>query len=265
MITALMAMIFLGRKQYIHHWLSLLTIVVGIAVVGYVSYAQPKNNSQTEDSEFSLFGVILIFLAMCFMGGMQVVEEKFMSGIELDPYYLVGMEGLWGLLLFAFLLPAMQKFECQGQLCPNGHLENTLAAYQELRENKNAQFYSLCNIISVAGFNVCGVMVTKYASAAQRSTIDACRTFTIWMFMLARGHEKFLIGELCGFVLLVLGTLIYNEIIELPFEALSKNTRRNQALAQKQAENEKQNVAKDTDGSESTRGDDENAPLMQNI
>ena len=36
-ITALMAMFLLGRKQFVHHWLSLITIVFGVAFVGYVS------------------------------------------------------------------------------------------------------------------------------------------------------------------------------------------------------------------------------------
>lgn len=36
-ITAFMAMLFLGRKQYIHHWVSLFVIVSGVAIVGYVS------------------------------------------------------------------------------------------------------------------------------------------------------------------------------------------------------------------------------------
>lgn len=37
LITALMAFIFLGRKQYIHHLLSLLVIVIGVALVGVAS------------------------------------------------------------------------------------------------------------------------------------------------------------------------------------------------------------------------------------
>ena len=34
------------------------------------------------------------------------------------------------------------------------------------------------------------------------------------------GKEKFIWGELLGFILLVLGTLIYNEIIEIPIEKM---------------------------------------------
>jgi len=68
-------------------------------------------------------------------------------------------------------------------------------------------------------------MITKYASAAQRSTVDTCRTLIIWLFFLSIGKEKFLVGELVGFFLLIIGTLAYNEIIELPF--LKENTKAN--------------------------------------
>lgn len=41
------------------------------------------------------------------------------------------------------------------------------------------------------------------------------------------GTEHFLVGELAGFVLLVLGTLVYNEIIEVPFAYMNQNTKAN--------------------------------------
>jgi hypothetical protein len=70
-------------------------------------------------------------------------------------------------------------------------------------------------------------MITKYASAAQRSTVDTCRTLIIWCVQLALGKEKFLAGELFGFFILVLGTLVYNEIIEIPLTFMYRNTKRN--------------------------------------
>ena len=42
-ITAMMAVTFLGERRYVHHWISLVFIVVGVAVVGIVSiYLEPK-------------------------------------------------------------------------------------------------------------------------------------------------------------------------------------------------------------------------------
>ena len=86
-------------------------------------------------------------------------------------------------------------------------------------------YQSLFNIITIAGFNITGVMITKYASAAQRSTVDTCRTLVIWCLFLLMGKEKFLVGELFGFGLLVLGTLVYNEIIEIPLNFMNRNTK----------------------------------------
>ena len=77
----------------------------------------------------------------------------------------------------------------------------------------------------MASFNCLGVSITKYASAAQRSTIDMSRTALIWVFFLVyRGnsHEKFNWMELGGFILLIAGTLVYNEIIEIPIFGFNK-------------------------------------------
>ena len=165
--------------------------------------------------------------AQCFTGGQFVTEEKLFEGRSLDPLYVVGLEGMWGCLIFAILLPVFQKIECDGPLCHNGRLEDTQAALDDYQAHPILLAQSICNILSIAGFNVTGVMITKYASAAQRSTVDTCRTLVIWCVFLAMGSEKFLIGELFGFFLLVLGTLVYNEIIEIPISLLNKNTKRN--------------------------------------
>ena len=68
-------------------------------------------------------------------------------------------------------------------------------------------------ISSIACFNVFGISTTKYASAAQRSTIDTSRTVLIWFLSVALGLETFTPWCIPGFVLLVFGTLMYNEII----------------------------------------------------
>lgn len=54
------------------------------------------------------------------------------------------------------------------------------------------------------------------ASAAQRSTIDNSRTVLIWVFFLiykGSGHEDFHWLQTAGFIILVFGTLYYNNIL----------------------------------------------------
>ena len=80
-------------------------------------------------------------------------------------------------------------------------------------------------MVSIAAFNVCGITTTKYASAAQRSTIDTSRTVVIWISSVALNLEKFYWQSIIGFVLLVCGTLLYNEIIVLHFMGFDENTK----------------------------------------
>jgi hypothetical protein len=84
-------------------------------------------------------------------------------------------------------------------------------------------------IISISGFNACGVAITKYASAAQRSTVDTCRTLLIWVMALILGQEHLCgalsLGQVGGFIILIIGTLVYNEIVVVPCGLLSYNTK----------------------------------------
>lgn len=47
----------------------------------------------------------------------------------------------------------------------------------------------------------------------------------IWIFSVAVGWEDFIPLELLGFFFLVLGTLVYNEIVILPFDCMKNNTK----------------------------------------
>ena len=57
----------------------------------------------------SVAGVLMILGAQLLVGSQLVTEEKLLSGTDLDPMYVVGMEGFWGLLMFAIILPIIQQ------------------------------------------------------------------------------------------------------------------------------------------------------------
>ena len=85
--------------------------------------------------------------------------------------------------------------------------------------------FSFGTIASIAFFNCFGVATTKHASAAQRSTVDTSRTLLIWAMSCLLQLETFNWRVIPGFILLVFGTLLYNEIIELPFFGFNENTK----------------------------------------
>ncbi len=93
-------------------------------------------------------------------------------------------------------------------------------------------FFCILGVFSIATFNVTGVTVTKYINALARSICDVTRTVIVWIvgiiITVSAGVNKpnyrwelidgAAIGiQLIGFGVLILGNLIYNKIIRLPF------------------------------------------------
>ena len=69
--------------------------------------------------------------------------------------------------------------------------------------------------------------ITKHISATSRTTLKQTKIVLVWVFFLfypGHGHEKFKPLQLVGFIVLVSGIMLYNEIIILPFWGFNKYT-----------------------------------------
>lgn len=223
-ITAIFSIIFLKRTLYRHHWTGLALIVLALCEVGYISIAFSKDDNDNLVGSVAL-GIILLILAQLFAAALFIVEEYFIGDYYLDPLKVVGTEGMWGTLYFLIALPIMQAIQCSGPLCNFGYFENSSYAFLQMSDNPLLIVYTFGIMLSIAFFNVCGVTTTKLASAAQRSTVDSSRTVLIWMGSVLLGFETFQWQTIPGFVLLVFGTLLYNEIVVLPFWGFDQYTK----------------------------------------
>ena len=198
-------------------------IVLALGEVGFIAIAYGEEDEGLVGS--IALGIVLLLVAQVFAGGLFVVEEKLLSGYYLDPLKVVGTEGMFGTLYFLIALPIMQSVQCSGPLCNFRYFENSSYAFAQMGDNGLILVYTFGIMLSVAFFNVCGVTTTKLASAAHRSTVDTSRTVLIWIGSVALGFEVFQPWCIPGFVLLVFGTLMYNEIIILPFLGLDQYTK----------------------------------------
>mmetsp|Transcript_18888 Transcript_18888/g.18884 ORF Transcript_18888/g.18884 Transcript_18888/m.18884 type:complete len:128 (+) Transcript_18888:805-1188(+) len=83
-------------------------------------------------------------------------------------------------------------------------------------------------MISFSFFNWTGISTTKYANALARSTVDTSRTLLVWLFSMLAGWETFNFLQLGGFILLVIGTTLYNEVLVLPFWGFKESVQNHQ-------------------------------------
>lgn len=93
---------------------------------------------------------------------------------------------------------------------PRQVLEDALDAFCQIGHQPLILLALLGNTVSIAFFNFAGISVTKEISATTRMVLDSLRTLVIWVVSLALGWEQFHGLQVLGFLVLLLGTALYN-------------------------------------------------------
>merc|ERR1719174_3432757 len=117
-----------------------------------------------------------------------------MSQYTVLPLQVVGMEGLFGVLISAVLLTTLQLLV----------YANTPGALHQIKSSPMLLLSVLGSMLAVAIFNFAGATVTQKSSAVARTTIKISSTITIWMAELFFGWNTFSPLQFGGFVLVAL-------------------------------------------------------------
>lgn len=220
---------FLRRHLHLFQWLSLVTVMMGVSVVGLSGtvFKSPEatgaldgdEDDELTESAQALLGVFLILFAQLFTASQFVLEEKIMSRYSVEPLLAVGYEGVFGSITTLIAMPLLHYFIGSTEEGRGGYFDMSAGFYQIM--NVPAVLISSIAIsFTIAFFNFFGLSVTRNVSATARSTIDTCRTLGIWIVSLTLGWETFRLQsgslQVLGFVLLVYGTFLFNGIVRPP-------------------------------------------------
>ncbi|XP_065832864.1 solute carrier family 35 member F6-like [Oscarella lobularis] len=217
--TGLLSVIFLKRKLRCIHWMGISTVVFGLCCVGL---SDVFNQEQVQSSWHTILGIILIVCSQIVSASQMVIEETFLKKRGFHPLQVVGMEGFFGVILMTgAVLPAMYHIR------PNGKpYEDSLDAFYQMISSGKLLAMILVYLCSIAFYNYFGLAVTKSLTAVHRTLIDALRTILVWiveLILFYAGAKQF--GEQCdwwdfvqldGFAFLLIGTAMYNGLMEFP-------------------------------------------------
>ena len=227
-VASILSIIFLNKRYYRHHWTALSLVVVGVAIVGVSPVIYPDDSGDDDNSKNATVGLILVVAGQLFSGINMVAEEKLFRVFYIHPLQMVGWEGFWGMLIYAVILVILQFIPCPSKdICAFETIEDTPQALYSFTQNYWIWVLLIGSLLSITVYNSTNVAVTKYANCVQKSTINTSKTALVWVFFLAypgKGHERFIWLQVVGFVILIFGTLMYNEIIVLPFFGMDKYT-----------------------------------------
>uniref|UniRef100_H3AJA5 Solute carrier family 35 member F6 n=1 Tax=Latimeria chalumnae TaxID=7897 RepID=H3AJA5_LATCH len=208
--TGLLSVAFLGRRLAASQWIGISLTIVGLIVVGLADFVSGHNQGRHKTSEV-ITGDLLIIMAQIIVAIQMVLEEKFVAKHDVHPLRAVGTEGFFGFFILTLLLIPMY-FIPVGSFSgnPRGVLEDALDAFCQIGNQPLIIVALLGNILSIAFFNFAGISVTKEISATTRMVLDSLRTVLIWIVSLGVGWEMFHSLQVLGFIILLLGTALYN-------------------------------------------------------
>lgn len=244
LFVGMFSVLFLKRKLFLYHWLSMVIVVSGVAVVGLAgALASKDNESHTAPEDkldlkavvhvarellaeaadpaviHTIVGIFLIAGAQIFTATQFVLEEWILENYALEPLKVVAWEGIFGLLVTLFGQLILHFTVGTSKSRKYGYFDAD-EGYREVFNNKAIAISSLAIMVSIGGFNFFGLSVTRSISATSRSIIDTCRTLFIWIVSLGLGWETFKWLQVAGFALLVYGTFMFNDLIRPPIRAL---------------------------------------------
>lgn len=114
LFVGLFSVIFLRRRLHLFQWFALITVVLGVGIVGLAgaiykekgppaalllirdTIAVVAREARTPEALRTIIGVLLIAGAQIFTAGQFVVEEYILEKYALEPLKVVGWEGIFG-------------------------------------------------------------------------------------------------------------------------------------------------------------------------
>ena len=217
--TFLVIVIF-RRKQMAYNWFG-----VGVAMLGVSLAAMSAVLNKPDLGSDCLVGVGLILLSEFVRSLMVVIEEYLMKKMDCDPFFMIGLQGLWGMLILALgLVSSWLVIPGKDAGTTWENLEVTL----KLASESTIVISLLCMLpIIISAHFMCSVMVTKLLSSVHNAMASVLMTALVWLIELfihyvvdsKLGNEwgPYSAIQLLGFALVVVALLVYDgSIIRLP-------------------------------------------------
>jgi drug/metabolite transporter (DMT)-like permease len=225
--SAILSVIFLKRKLHPYHWFAVAVCSAAIVIVGYANMKAAAGHPAASATSpgMVVFGMALIVIGQVIQASQVVTEERLLKGCSIEPFQIVGMEGVWGSLAMIFIFfPILYLLPGSD----SGSAESISDTFTMLSNNHQLLWLVGLYVFSVFTYNMSGMLVTYALSAVHRTMLEASRTAIIWIFDLI---VHYLISpdssfgevwtnwswlQLFGFALLILGQSIYSELVRVP-------------------------------------------------
>ena len=214
--TALLSVAFLGSKVPMYYWTGVISVAVGLLVVGLGDVV--NDDSSSADSNSLITEYLLVVASQAIFSIQFVVEQKLLQGYNIPPLQAVGWEGVFGFCILGVALVPMYFIPWHLPAGPDFWQDHT--RFEDIVDAVNQLLYipSLAIVfvglnISIAFFNFASLSVTKLEDAITRTVIDSFRGVIVWIIALAFKWQEFEYFQPIGYSIVVIGMCVFCNII----------------------------------------------------
>ena len=198
------------------------------------AYAACAGGHEDHSSHMTGIGDLLIIVSQLMSGFQMVVEEKFLKGEggrKLPSEFVVGCEGFFGaVMMIVIFIPLLMHLPRSW----TGVYEDIPQGFQMLADHGALFATVFVYWCSIAFYNFFGLSVAGKLSAVHRTLVDACRTVVVWTISVSlyygssnggqpcstnygeSWHGVWSAVQLVGFLIMMLGTFTYYQVVRLP-------------------------------------------------
>ncbi|DBA93044.1 TPA: hypothetical protein ACH3X2_003375 [Trebouxia sp. C0005] len=220
LFAAIFSVVFLKRTLNKYNYIGIVCCLVGICGVGISSVLSGQGSASADVTQSQiLLGMALIVCSQAVQAAQVTVEDYVMNDIGTAPLQVVGYEGIFGCLaMFCVLLPIVQHTPGQDG---SGLHEDSWETWHLITHSPTLPYMVPTLVLSLLCYNIAGMFVTDEIGAVARTVLETMRTLFVWIVDLVLWYTPLGLGrlgekwdnysylQLVGFVILVIGTVVY--------------------------------------------------------
>ena len=237
LFTGLISRFYLRRDVFGYQWIAIAVVLFALMLVSVAAVMSHGESGKVKKKVktgigFTIAGIVIKVASKLLQSVRLLIEEDLTHVQQIPSVLLVGLEGVWSLLLCGTVfLPMVNALPGPEG---NGIHEDFVDSCLMLVSNKWIAVLFAFHVVLMVALTISSMIVTETTNAVFRTLFDLTRIIFVWLLQIALHYsmkgtaleDHFgKIGEawsswsymqLVGFGLLIVGMFIYAKVIRIP-------------------------------------------------
>ena len=242
-VSTFLSICILNYKYYRHHFIGCVILCIGLIIYSVVDFIQNLPQIKQKPAQTTIVMILIMIFILCsnvFASLQEVMHKYLMDIMFVSPFAIISLEGFFGIIVMSVSLIFLYYTKCTSKIVSEivctreNQVENIFDTFNNVISHYQLLIPIIILFFSFIVLNTFRLLTNQAYSPTHRIIPDVYGCCFSWVVRVIfpkldeistfMKFQNFVIGF--SFFLMMVGALIYLEIIELHFWGLSRNIRR---------------------------------------